>query len=381
MKAIVAGAGPGGLTAAIALRAAGWDVAVFERAEQLEPVGAGLALYHNAVRALGTLGLADALAGAGVPIDRAELRTWRGEILTEGDLGRLTQQMGVPAICLHRADLQRVLLDAFGGEGVRCDFAATGFDQTSEGITVRFANGHEETGDLLVGADGLHSAIRTQLLGDQSPRYAGYTSWRGIAATEPAGLPPRCGFESWGRGARVGMFRVAGGRVYWFAVANGLEGEHDAPDGRKGDVLGRFRGWHAPVEAVIEATPEAAILRHDIYDRDPVARWGEGRATLLGDAAHPMTPNLAQGAGQAIEDGVALAQCLRDGADVPAALRRYEQQRQARTASLVIQSRRMGQVAQLANPLACVLRDQLVKLTPRSVTERQLEKIVMGGVR
>jgi 2-polyprenyl-6-methoxyphenol hydroxylase-like FAD-dependent oxidoreductase len=383
MKAIVIGAGPGGLTAAIALRAAGWDVAVFDRAEALDPVGAGLALYHNAVRALGTLGLVDAVTAAGVPIERAELRTWRGELLTAGDLGRLSSQMGVPAVGLHRADLQGVLLDALGSsaigsEAVHCGFAATAFTQTANTVVVRFANGHEEVGDILVGADGLMSAIRAQLLGDQPPRYAGYTCWRGIATIEPAGVPPRGGFESWGRGARFGMMRVAGGRVYWFAVVNAPEGQGDSTAGRKRDVLVRFSGWHAPVESTIETTAEHAILRHDIYDRDPVTRWGEGRMTLLGDAAHPMTPNLAQGAGQAIEDGVALARCLGNGSDVVGALRRYERMRQARTAPLVIRSRRMGQVAQLANPLACLLRDRLVKLTPRRVTERQLEAIVAG---
>jgi 2-polyprenyl-6-methoxyphenol hydroxylase-like FAD-dependent oxidoreductase len=378
-RAIIIGAGPGGLAAAIALRQTGLEVAVFERAEELEPVGAGVALYHNAMRVLGALGLGDAVAAAGVPIERAEIRTAGSEVLARGDLGALTRKLGVPAICLHRADLQTTLLDTLGPEVVHCGYAASSFAQDGMGVTARFADGREERGDVLIGADGLHSVVRDQILGGEPPRYAGYTAWRSVAPIEPVGVPPRCGFESWGRGARFGLFRVSGGRTYWFGVANAPEGARDPPAGRKRDLLARFGDWHEPIASLIAATEEAAILRHDIYDRPPARRWGQGWVTLLGDAAHPMTPNLAQGAGQAIEDAASLARWLAQESDPAIALRGYEQERQARTAPLVIQSRRMGWMGQLAHPLACTIRDRLVKLTPPSVMEHQLEAIVSAG--
>jgi 2-polyprenyl-6-methoxyphenol hydroxylase-like FAD-dependent oxidoreductase len=319
------------------------------------------------------------VAAAGVPIERAEIRTTRGEVLARGDLGALSRRTGAPAICLHRADLQAVLLDSLGSDVVHCGFTCTDFAQDGAGITAHYANGHEERGDLLIGADGLHSAVRAQLLGREPPRYAGYTAWRGVAPIDPVGVEPQCGFESWGRGARFGLFRVSGGRTYWFGVANAPEGARDHPLGRKHDVLTRFGDWHAPIVSLIEATDETEILRHDIYDRAPARRWGEGRVTVLGDAAHPMTPNLAQGAGMAIEDGAALARWLDRSSEVSAALRGYEQERQARTAPLVLQSRRMGWLAQLEHPVACLVRDHVVKLTPASLMERQLDSIVSGG--
>jgi 2-polyprenyl-6-methoxyphenol hydroxylase-like FAD-dependent oxidoreductase len=371
-SAVIIGAGPGGLTAAIALSQVGINVQVFERAARPEVAGAGLALYPNATRVLATLGLGDAVAGAGMPIEMAEIRTWQGKVLTRSNVGRLSAISGAPAIAIHRADLQRILLEVAGQSRIQFGAELRGFVQNGDGVVASFADGAEVRADVLVGADGLYSPVRAQLLGATPPRYAGYLAWRGIASLEPPNVPAGCGFEAWGRGARFGMFRIGGGRVYWFATANGPEHGRDGPGGRKRDVLERFRAWAAPVPAIIDATDADAILRHDIYDREPAPRWSEGRVTLLGDAAHPMTPNLAQGAAQAIEDGLALATCLTEELAVVEALRRYERWRQPRTATLVAQSRRLGQVGQWEHPLACALRDRLVSLTPASITERQL---------
>ena len=371
--AIIAGGGIGGLAAAVALRQAGLRVLVCERSEAIDPVGAGLTLWANALKALHALGLADAIQELGVPELGGGIRSRQGRMLTEMSADRLQRRFGIPSIGIHRADLQRVLLDALPPDTVRLGAACTGFAHDEQGVEVRLANGARLHGRLLIGADGLRSTVRAELFGDAPPRYAGYTAWRGVTEFPHARLRPG---ETWGRGARFGQVALSGGHVYWFATANAPEGAGDAPGGRKRELLDRFAGWHDPILDLIAATPEETILRNDIYDRPPLARWSDGRVTLLGDAAHPMTPNLGQGACQALEDAVVLGRCLRADGDVNRAVRRYEALRRPRTRAITMQSRRIGRVAQWRHPLACRLRDELLAIAPAQLQERGLAPIL-----
>jgi 2-polyprenyl-6-methoxyphenol hydroxylase-like FAD-dependent oxidoreductase len=284
----------------------------------------------------------------------------------------LERRLGEVSIVVHRADLQAILLRALDSDAVRLGAHCTGFTQDGDRVTARFADGEEAHGDLLIGADGLHSVVRAQLFGAAAPRYAGYTAWRAVAPFDHARLTPG---ETMGRGARFGMAPVSGGRAYWYATLTTPEGGRDVEGGRKRALLEIFRGWHTPIEALIAATDETAILRNDIYDRDPLSHWSVGRVTLLGDAAHPMTPNLGQGACQALEDAVALADALKDSDDVRAALRAYEERRIGRTSALVRQARQIGAVGQWSNPLACRLRDALLKYVVVRVQGRQIERV------
>jgi 2-polyprenyl-6-methoxyphenol hydroxylase-like FAD-dependent oxidoreductase len=370
--ALIIGGGIGGLAAAIALRRAGIQATVYERADEIRAVGAGLALWANAVRALGRLGLGDAVRAIGVPEASAAIQSWRGETLIPMSSRDLEHKLGEVSIVVHRADLQAVLQSALDGDAVRLGARCTGFAQDQEGVTAQFADGTSARGDLLIGADGLHSAVRAQLFGATPPRYAGYTAWRAVAPFDHARLTPG---ETMGRGARFGMAPVGGGRAYWYATLNTSEGGRDSEGGLKRALLEVFRGWHAPIEALIEATDEAAILRNDIYDRDPLPYWSVGRITLLGDAAHPMTPNLGQGACQALEDAVVLADALEDGDSVAAALKAYERRRIERTTTLVRQARQVGAVGQWSNPLACRLRDALMKYVVVRMQDRQMERV------
>jgi 2-polyprenyl-6-methoxyphenol hydroxylase-like FAD-dependent oxidoreductase len=188
-------------------------------------------------------------------------------------------------------------------------------------------------------------------------------------------LEESAGITVLGRGAQFGIFPMTAQRVYWFASVNAPEGARDWPVGRKRELLERFGDWHSPVRAIIEATDEAAILRNDIYDHEPLRRWGEGRVTLLGDAAHPATPNLGQGACQAIEDAVVLARCLGESPEVAAALRAYESRRRPRTSAITLQSRRMGRMGRWENPLLCWLRDRLIKNFPEQLRLAQLGEL------
>jgi 2-polyprenyl-6-methoxyphenol hydroxylase-like FAD-dependent oxidoreductase len=378
MKAIVIGAGIGGLSAAIALRRAGVEALVFERTRDLKELGAGLSLTANATKALNGLGLTDALRGIGMPIRVAEIRTWRGEVLSRIPTWQLDEKVGARSAAMHRADLQGALLRELGNEAVRLGAACRGLEQEGEGVRAFFDDGTEERADLLVGADGLRSTIRRGLLGDGNPRYAGYTAWRAVVAPEDELVPADEAWEVWGRGVRFICTQIGRGRVYWAVSKNAPEGEHDVSTGAAKDALLELcAGWLEPVEELIAATEKAAILRTDIYDRDPVRkRWGKGRVTLLGDAAHPMTPDLGQGACQAIEDAVALVECLEERENIEAALELYEARRTRRTAALVRGSRRVGRIAQLQNPLACCLRDAALRAFPSRLQMKQLEAVM-----
>jgi 2-polyprenyl-6-methoxyphenol hydroxylase-like FAD-dependent oxidoreductase len=390
MRAMIVGAGIGGLTAAIALRRAGIDATVFERTGELKEVGAGILLAANAVSVLGELGLSDEVRGLGTPASAGRVLTWRGNTLTKVPLEKLETRVGVPSAAVHRADLQDLLLRKLEGQGPRLGAECSGFESDAEGVNVVFADGAQERGDLLVGADGLHSTVRAGLFGPEKPRYAGYTAWRAVVRPGRGLLPWGTGFESWGRGARFGCAHIGDGRVYWFATINAPEGEKDGPLGSpsapKAVLERHFGGWHHPVPALIAETDEEKIRRDDLYDREPLSgSWGRGRVTLLGDAAHPSTPNLGQGACQAIEDAVVLARGLKEAGgrdasyDVPSALRRYEDLRRERTAWIVRRSRAVGRVGQIENPLLCGLRDAALRVTPTRLQLRQFERVLRPG--
>jgi 2-polyprenyl-6-methoxyphenol hydroxylase-like FAD-dependent oxidoreductase len=375
-KAIVVGGGIGGLTAALALGRAGVEVAVFERAPELREIGAGISLWANATRALKGLGVYEEVRAAGAAEIGGELRSWRGEMISKIPAEDLKERFGEANLAVHRADLQGALFSSLPSGTVRLGAEFTGFEQEEEGVLARFADGLEERGDLLVGADGIHSSVRAQLFGETEPRYAGYTAWRGIAGAGDGSLPEGVGLNLWGRGSEFGLVGIGRGRFYWFATKNAPEGEAESAAGRKREVLDLLAGSYEPATAAVEATAEPEILRNDIYDREPISRWGVGRVTLLGDAAHPMTPNLGQGACQAIEDAVVLARCLGGGDGIPGSLRLYEERRVRRITTVVRRSRLVGRVTQLQNPLLCRLRDALAKRTSARAQLRQYEEIV-----
>jgi 2-polyprenyl-6-methoxyphenol hydroxylase-like FAD-dependent oxidoreductase len=356
--AIVVGAGIGGLAAARALRRSGWQPLVLERAPELNPAGAAIGLAPNAMRVLDSLGLADAVMAKGAQARSSALLTAGGRVLRE-----LPADLVGGGVAILRSELQAAL--AHGDERVGAEV----IEVSPEG-SVRLADGSVERASLVVGADGLHSLVRRALARDSRPRYAGYTAWRGVVE-----LPVEAGrwTESWGRGARFGLIDVGRGRTYWFATANVDEG---AADGGKADLLERFSTWHDPIPAIIAATPAAEILRHDVYDLDPLPRWSAGVVALLGDAAHAATPALGQGAAQALEDALTLVAMLSTGAHVPNALHAYEARRRDRATTLMRLARRFDRVAQLESPALCSARDLVVRRAPERVQRRQYEAVI-----
>jgi len=298
-----------------------------------------------------------------------------GKVLSRADLEEAGRAVGAPAVAIHRGHLQQLLFDALGADVVETGREVAAYEARPDGVTLLFRDGGREEGSVLIGADGLRSAVRAQMLGDGEPLYAGYTCWRGVTSEDGPVVPESS--ETWGRGRRFGIVPIERGRIYWFATLNAPAGGRDEPGKVRASLESLFAGWHPPVADVLAATPEAAILRNDILHRLPAPRWVEGRVALLGDAAHSMTPNLGQGACQAIEDAVVLADSLtRNAADPAAALRRYEALRKRRADAVVLGSLRFGRLAQMENAVAGWLRDVLVAATPAAVTRAQLVRLL-----
>ncbi len=371
-RAIIIGAGIGGLCAAIGLRQVGIEADVYEQAAAFGDAGAGLTLWANAIRGLRSLGIPEeALRGARVRW--STILEQGGQVLSGLRVEELETELGAPSLAAHRADVHQALLAALPAGTVHTSMVCTGFTQDESGVTARFADGGTARGDLLVGADGIHSVVRGQLFPEVVLRYAGYPAWRGVTAGDAFARIDRTS-ETWGRGARFGIVPIGGKRIYWFATGNLPAGVRRDPAEHKADLLRRFRGWHAPIEELIEATPEDKILYNDIFDFPPLQHWSQGRVTLLGDAAHPTTPNLGQGACQAIESSIVLARSLAEAADLPAALLRYERERHPRTAWITNTSWQLGKVAQLENAWVCGLRDMVMRLAPPAAMRGQIVK-------
>lgn len=369
---IIIGAGIGGLATTLALKRAGIEARIFERIERLDEVGAGLTLWANAVKVLRKLGLEE-MTNSAFNLADGDIYSWQGTRLSSISAQRLLQRFGATNLAVHRADLQAALLAAVGPESLVLDSQCSSFEQDESGVTVYFADGQHIRGSVLIGADGIHSTIRTQLFGAQKLRYAGYTAWRGVT-TQPD-REMRVG-EYWGQGARFGLVPLNRDRYYWFATRNARAGEQEDQAGRKHEVHSLFAHWYASLPAIIEATPAEAILRNDIYDRPPLSHWTKGCVTLVGDAAHPMTPNLGQGACQTLEDALVLAHCLEQTTNVNLALQLYQAQRIPHTTHIVKRSWNLGRVGQWRNPLACKMRDIGLKWMPASLQLAIFEEAV-----
>jgi salicylate hydroxylase len=338
MQAIVVGAGIGGLTAALALRAAGLDVAVYEQADALREVGAGIQLAPNATRLLHRLGLGDALARVGVRPDAIEHKRWQdGRVLLRQPLGETCERtFGAPYYHLYRPDLLAVLADALPRGMVRLAHRCIAVRQDDDAVTLTFDNGATACAPVVIGADGIHSTVRALMLGPESPRFSGSIAYRGLV---PAGRLTPLRLPRYSNGWLgpdrhfVHYFVGAGARLLNFVAivpAGDWRVESWSATGEVADALAEFGGWHPTVRAIIAAADRTH--RWALYDRGPLETWSVGRVTLLGDAAHAMLPFMAQGACQAVEDAVVLAGCLGSAAPdgVRAAVRRYETIRKPR---------------------------------------------------
>ncbi|UUU25414.1 FAD-dependent monooxygenase [Streptomyces sp. DSM 40750] len=376
-KALVVGAGIGGLTAAAALRHAGWDVEVHERATELRAAGSGLSVMSNAIAALESAGLDLKLAERGEVLRSYHVRTARGRLIREFPFPSIIRRLGVPSVLITRSALQEALLEAAEGIRLHLGSAAEDFsvDEASGQVTVRFADGREAHGDVLVGADGFNSAVRRQMVGPEDSRDSGYLVWLALTPFRHPRFTPGSVTHYWGSGQRFGLVDMGGGLLYWWGTKNMPASRSHDWKGGKAEVARAFAGWADEVRQAIEVTPEESILAVPSRDRMFLERWGRGPVTLLGDAAHPMLTSLGQGSGMAIEDAVVLARCLRGSGDVPAALRAYEDERRERTRGMVAASRSISEFEQSEN-VRRPIRDAYFRFLPT----RKLTAILEGSL-
>ncbi|MFC3965819.1 FAD-dependent monooxygenase [Nocardia jiangsuensis] len=350
-EVLIVGGGIGGLATALAALRAGKRPLVLERAPEQAVVGSGLSLWPNAIRALDALGVGAAVRARAVSGASGGIRNDAGRLLLRADAAALRERFGEP-IVVHRAELMAILRDALPAGVLRTGVGVTGADESGRVVT---AEG-ERAAELVVGADGIRSVLRRAVAGEVAPRYAGYTAWRTVVT--PSAPVTEFG-ESWGRGQRFGFAPLAGGRVYCFATANAAPSTEPAA-GELAELRRRFADWHDPIPALLAAADPAGVLRHDIYDLPALPRFTAGRIALVGDAAHAMTPDLGQGACQALEDAVTLGAILAADGD----LRRYDALRRPRTQWIAARARRLGRAGQLSAGPVVALRDAVMRRTP-----------------
>lgn len=376
MKAIIIGAGIGGLSTAIALRKIGMEVNVFESKHEVRFAGAGLAISANAIWALQQLGVGDQVVREGKVLEELRILTPSGKILQRKETALMSPKYGIDNVAIERGKLLELLMSALGQEQIiHTGKTCRRFEQTASGVKVWFEDGSTEEGDLLIAADGIHSTIREKLMPNAKPRYAGYTCWRAIVQTGPnlREYDPNLFIETWGRKGRFGLVPLPENRIYWFACVNAKVNDSQFRTFTVQNLIKTFEGYHDPILGILAQTSDHQLLHHDIYDLPPIGRFVFGNIVLLGDSAHAMTPNMGQGAGQSIEDAIILAGHLKRSPTMKEALKRYEDERTERTSVITKMSNRIGRVAQLDDRVSVTLRDAIFPHIPAEIMEKQLK--------
>jgi 2-polyprenyl-6-methoxyphenol hydroxylase-like FAD-dependent oxidoreductase len=363
--ALIVGAGIGGLAAGIALRRAGWSVKIFERAAAARELGFALLLAPNAISALRRLGLADIVIAGGARVTGAEMRRPDGRLLRTFDATNVLQLLPEPPVVVLRPVLHGALLEAVGtdvlGKG------ALGFEHRDGGVLLKLADETTVHGNVLIGADGIGSTIRRMLHPDEPPpRPSGLFALRGVVKGIQQQLGGLSGLQYFGRGTEAGVARAGEDSIYWYLsmpadyVRRGPQAPMQVAHRVSADFEERF-------QTIVRATHPEDLRLDELSDRDPIRVWGNGCATLLGDAAHPMLPHAGQGAAQALEDAVTLGHTLEFAGNNEAALRRYEQLRFARTRKIVLTARRNARLASVSSAIGGWLRDLGIRLVPRTI--------------
>ena len=372
MKIAIIGGGIGGLCAAVALQNLGYSVQVFETSATFQPVGAGIGIGSNAMQALMKIGVGEDVFANGHVLQTQVFQDERGKPLNTIDFTVLKNLYGQENITIHRADLHRTFLEALKPHTLHFNKKCISVVQKNHQVIIHFEDGTTQTSDLLIAADGIHSPIRQQFVPDSSPRYAGYTCWRGI--TENKGrVDDFTSTELWSTKGRFGMAPMKDGLVYWFACKNAAPRSTQFQGLASQEISDLFNHFPEVVNKLISTTPIENILHHDILDIKPLRQFVFGRVVLLGDAAHATTPNMGQGAGQAIEDAIVLRNGFKQFEHVDKVLAFYEEKRVARTAKVIRLSRQIGATAQIQSRSLAEVRNFLFPFLP--------SKILMGRLK
>jgi 2-polyprenyl-6-methoxyphenol hydroxylase-like FAD-dependent oxidoreductase len=328
----IIGAGIGGLTLAVALQRKGIEVTVFEQAPHIKPLGAGLGLGANAVKAFTEIGIQQDVLKAGKVLKKLFIRDKKGRVLTETDSEQISRKFGaVDNFTIHRADLHDVLLKHIHSDSIRLDKRCIDFKQETDGILLRFQDRSTAYADHVIACDGIHSIFRTKLVPHSKHRYSGYTCWRGVIDKLPPNMNMEETSETWGNGSRFGIVPLAKDRVYWFACLNASENDLTKKNYTVNELLTHFNSFHEPVPSIIRNTADDQLIWGDIIDIKPMSRFAFSNIVLMGDAAHATTPNLGQGACMAIEDAVILSNLIDSHSNVQDVFVKFETLRRPRT--------------------------------------------------
>jgi len=365
----IIGGGIAGLTTAISLTQKGFSPIVFESASELRPVGAGLALAANAMMAYERLGLADKVAAAGRRIPAFSILDERGGAISE-TVPVFSENTSQSNYAIHRADLHALLASELNKENLILNKKSVSYEQKGGRVVVHFEDGTSHECDQLIVAEGIHSPLRKQVLPNSKPRYAGYTCWRGVI-TNP-GLDLDRSTETWGKGKRFGIVPLSNNHIYWFACINGPQNSEQFRNFTVTDLQKAFASFHHPVSTILEHTKNEDLIWSDIVDLKPINQFAFDNVALIGDAAHATTPNMGQGACQAIEDAIVLADEMSKKAEISEAFKAFEKRRLERTHSIVKRSWTIGKIGQLENPILIALRNTLFRLIPESASKKQM---------
>lgn len=360
------GAGIGGLVTALTLRQQGYPVHIYEGATEIKPVGAGIIMANNAMQVFKSLGLHQQIEKAGNRISAMKITDNHLKALSIVDLKTFEKQYGVCNIAIHRGALQKLLVEALGNEHISLSKRLVRIEK-KEDYHLYFEDGSIKTTRWLIGADGIHSVVRKQLFPTSSLRDAKQICWRGVSEMDlPADYQHELN-EAWGKGKRFGFVKIAPNKVYWYALVN--------ENAKEKDLTKSFRDFHPDIQSIVSQCRDSAIFTNSIADLKPIDCWQQEQVCLVGDAAHATTPNLGQGACQAIEDAYVLGRLLAKEHDIQTAFRQYEAIRKPKALRVVSSSRIMGRLAHVDNRLGVWLRNNLMKSIPASANRKQLETI------
>jgi len=365
----IIGAGIGGLTTALTLKQKGLNVKIYESSAEIKPVGAGIIIANNAMQVFQKLGLQDKIEKVGNKISFMKITDTQLNDISVVDLSEYEKKYGVHNIAIHRGELQKILADEIGFENINLSKRLSKIEK-EELFKLTFEDNTTFECKLVIGADGIKSVVRNQLFKESTLRNANQKCWRGICEID---LPKNYHNElneAWGKGKRFGFVKISDKKVYWYALTNANKFSKKTTN-----LIEVFKEFHTDILKIISATNKEQIILNDIIDLKPIDKWQAENVCLIGDAAHATTPNLGQGACQAIEDAYVLGKLLDEGLAIESTFKQYENLRRKKAHTIVNISWTVGKMAHIENNLGIWLRNKIMRNLPKSANKKQMDMI------
>lgn len=367
----IIGAGIGGLTTAIALQQKGIRTRIFEQAEHIKPVGAGIILANNAMQVYKKLGLRKIIEDNGNYISSMNITKANLNPISKVDLSFFEKKHKVKNIAIHRGALQQILINELKSNEIHLNNRLKKIESNDNGYSLTFENGKQIQSSILIGADGLKSVVRQHLFPDHVIRKAKQICWRGVTDFKLPGTYKNELNEAWGKRDRFGFVQITKDKVYWYALKSFRNNKNEFS---VHDIEKYFDKYNSVIKSIISSTKKEHIHTTEISDLKPTNFWYKEKVCLIGDAAHAMTPNMGQGACQAIEDAYILSECL-SKYEVHQAFATFQKLRLSKAHQVVKASWMLGKIAHVSNPILIEIRNQLMRMTPSSFNRKQSEQI------